>query len=95
MEGGGTGGAGTGAAGIPAPTKREILDFCDGVIARWEKDPSKDGRHVIAMVAVRAGVAWTPDETIRAIWGEIVRWAAEARGAGAAGPGAGGPAGGP
>ena len=58
-------------------TKQEILDFCDGVIEKWENDPSKDARHVFAMNAVKTSILWTEEDTIKEIWNEIIHWVFE------------------
>ncbi len=60
-----------------ALTKQEILDFCDEVIERWGSDPGKDTRHVFAMNAVKTSVLWTEEDTLKEIWGEIIRWVFE------------------
>ena len=56
-------------------TKQEILEFCDRILAQWNKDPSKDSKHIFAMNAVKTSVLWTDEETLREIWGEILKWA--------------------
>ena len=58
-----------------ALTKEEILDFCDRIIAKWEKDPSKNPKHIFAMNAVKTSVLWTEEDTIKEIWKEIFKWA--------------------
>ncbi len=58
-------------------TKPEIVGFCDRVLARWGKEPAKNAHGIMAMNAVRAGVMWTDDESLKAIWGEIVKWSFE------------------
>ena len=58
-------------------TKQEILDFCDEVLAKWEKDPSKDTRHIFAMNAVKTSILWTEEDTIKEIWNEIIHWVFE------------------
>ena len=58
-------------------TKQEILDFCDGVIAKWESDSSKDARHIFAMNAVKTSILWTEEDTIKEIWDEIIHWVFE------------------
>ena len=58
-----------------ALTKEEILDFCDRILAKWEKDPTKNPRHIFAMNAVKTSVLWTEEDTIKEIWKEIFKWA--------------------
>ena len=60
-----------------ALTKREILDFCDRVLKKWNKNPTKNANNILAMTAVRASVLWTDDESLKAIWGEIISWTFE------------------
>ena len=57
-----------------ALSKAEILAFCDRVLKKWTEDPSKNAQNILAMNAVRASVAWTDEETLKAVWGEITRW---------------------
>ena len=57
-----------------ALSKPEILEFCDRVIKKWSEDPSKNAKNILAMNAVKASVAWTDEETLKAVWGEITGW---------------------
>ena len=58
-------------------TKEDILDFCDGIIARWQRDPSITNQNFLSMCSVRASVSLTDDESLKAIWNEILRWTFE------------------
>ncbi|KAF6244753.1 hypothetical protein [Nitrosopumilus sp. b2] len=58
-------------------TKSEILEFCDRVIKKWNKNPSKNAKNIIAMTAVKTSVLWTDDESLKAIWNEIIAWTFE------------------
>ena len=58
-------------------TKNEILEFCDRVIEKWNKTPDKNTNNILAMTAVKASVVWTDDESLKAIWGEIISWVFE------------------
>ena len=58
-------------------TKSQILEFCDRVIEKWNKKPSKNAKNILAMNAVKASVVWTDDESLKAIWGEILNWTFE------------------
>ena len=58
-------------------TKKEILEFCDKVLAKWNKNPTKNAQNIIAMNAVRMSVLWTEDDQLKAIWAEILKWAFE------------------
>ena len=58
-------------------TKDQILEFCDRVIEKWNKKPSKNAKNILAMNAVKASVVWTDDESLKAIWGEILNWTFE------------------
>ena len=60
-----------------ALSKSEILDFCDRVLKKWNENQTKNANNILAMTAVRASVLWTDDESLRAIWGEIVGWTLE------------------
>ena len=57
-----------------ALSKTEILLFCDRVLEKWSKDPSKNAKNILAMNAVKASVVWTDEETLKAVWGEITAW---------------------
>lgn len=57
-----------------ALSKTEILLFCDRVLEKWSKDPSKNTKNILAMNAVKASVVWTDEETLKAVWGEITEW---------------------
>ncbi|MBS1268953.1 MAG: hypothetical protein MAG458_01689 [Nitrosopumilus sp.] len=58
-------------------TKGEIMEFCDRVIEKWNKNPSENQQNILAMNAVKTGVVWTDDESLKAIWGEIIAWVFE------------------
>ena len=60
-----------------ALTKKEILDFCDRVIEKWNAPPVKNTNNILAMNAVKTSVLWTDDESLKAIWGEILNWTFE------------------
>ena len=55
-------------------TKNEIMEFCDRVIKKWNKSPSKHAKNILAMNAVKTSVLWTDDESLKAIWSEIIAW---------------------
>jgi len=57
--------------------KQEILEFCDRVLEKWNKHPTKNAKNILAMSAVKASVVWTDDESLRAIWSEILNWTFE------------------
>lgn len=58
-------------------TKSEIIDFCDRVIEKWSKNPQKNSNHIFAMNAVKTSVLWTDEESLKAIWSEILNWSFE------------------
>ncbi|MCA9811590.1 MAG: hypothetical protein KC483_01870 [Nitrosarchaeum sp.] len=58
-------------------TKKEILSFCDRVIEKWEKNSIKNANNILAMNSVKASVFWTDDESLKAIWREILNWTFE------------------
>ena len=60
-----------------ALNKFEILEFCDRVLKKWNKNPTKNTNNIIAMTAVRTSVLWTDDQSLKAIWGEIIGWTFE------------------
>ncbi len=58
-----------------ALSKQEIVDFCDSILDKWADDPTKNAKHLFAMNAVKTSVLWTDEDTLKEIWGEILRWA--------------------
>lgn len=58
-------------------SKDEILQFCDSVLERWVKDKKKTPQQIFAMNAVRTSVYLTDDESLKAIWSEILKWTNE------------------
>lgn len=58
-------------------TKSEILDFCDRVLKKWNKNPTKNANNILAMNAVKTSIIWTDDESLKAIWSEILAWTFE------------------
>lgn len=60
-----------------ALSKAEILAFCDRVLKKWSEDPDRNARNILAMNAVRTSVAWTDEETLKAVWSEIITWTHE------------------
>lgn len=57
--------------------KKDILDFCDRVLERWQNEPltSNMTKNIAAMMGVRTAVYFTDDESLKAIWSEIIQWA--------------------
>ena len=55
-------------------SKTEILEFCDRVIRKWSKNPTKNANNLLAINAVKTSVLWTDDESLKAIWSEIIAW---------------------
>ncbi len=58
-------------------TKPEILEFCDRVLKKWNKKPTENAQNILAMTAVKTSIMWTDDESLKAIWGEILSWTFE------------------
>jgi len=58
-------------------SKKEILEFCDNVLDKWKKESKVNSRNILAMTAVRTSVFWTDDESLKAIWSEILKWTFE------------------
>jgi hypothetical protein len=56
--------------------KKDILEFCERVLADWQKKPltTEMTRNITAMVAVKTAVYFTDEESLKAIWSEIVKW---------------------
>jgi len=60
-----------------ALTKKDILEFCDRVLEKWAENPSKNTSKILAMNAVKTSIVWTDDESLKAIWDEIISWTFE------------------
>jgi len=58
-------------------TKPEILEFCDRVLKKWNKNPADNANNILAMNAVKTSILWTDDESLKAIWSEIIAWTFE------------------
>ena len=58
-------------------SKSEILEFCDRVLLKWNKNPTKNANNILAMNAVKTSIVWTDDESLRSIWSEILNWTFE------------------
>ena len=58
-------------------TKPEILEFCDRVLKKWNKNPTKNANSILAMTAVKTSIVWTDDDSLKAIWSEILNWTFE------------------
>lgn len=56
--------------------KKDIIDFCDKVLARWQKEPLTPDmtKNIAAMIGVKTAVYFTDDESLKAIWSEIIKW---------------------
>ena len=46
-------------------------------MAKWGKNPGNNANHILAMNAVKTSVMWTDDESLKAIWSEIIAWTFE------------------
>lgn len=57
-----------------ALSKNDILEFCDRVLKKWQQDPAQNSRNIPAMFAVRTGVLFSDEESLKAIWSEIISW---------------------
>jgi len=57
-----------------ALSKNDIIEFCDRVLKNWQKDPAKNVRNIPAMIAVRTSVFFSDEQSLQAIWSEIISW---------------------
>jgi hypothetical protein len=58
-------------------SQNQILEFCDKVITKWKGDPNQKRSNIVAMTAVRNSVYWSDEESLKAIWSEILKWTFE------------------
>ena len=42
-------------------SKQDIVDFCDRVLDKWNKDPTTYSKHIFAMNAVKTSVYFTDE----------------------------------
>ena len=54
-----------------------FLGFCDRILEKWNKNPTPNANHILAMNAVKTAVLWTNDESLKVIWSEIIGWTFE------------------
>ncbi len=57
--------------------KKDILDFCDRIVKKWEEDETKDINDIFAVNMFKLNTYWTNDESISAIWKEVLQWSFE------------------
>lgn len=57
-----------------ALSKNDILQFCDRVLKKWQQDPMQNTRNIPAMFAVRTGILFSDEASLKAIWSEIISW---------------------
>lgn len=55
-------------------SKPDILAFCDRILEKWSKDAETNALNIMAMNAIKTSVIWTDEQTLKAVWGEIVEW---------------------
>lgn len=58
-------------------SQNQILEFCDKVLTKWKGDPNQNRSNIVAMTAVRNSVYWSDEESLKAIWSEILKWTFE------------------
>ncbi len=58
-------------------SQNQILEFCDKVLTKWKGDPNQKRSNIVAMNGVRTSVYWTDEESLKAIWSEILKWTFE------------------
>ena len=58
-------------------SQNQILEFCDRVLTKWKGDPNQKQSNIVAMTAVRNSVYWSDEESLKAIWSEILKWTFE------------------
>ncbi len=58
-------------------SQNQILEFCDKVLTKWKGDPNQKRSNILAMTAVRNSVYWSDEESLKAIWSEILKWTFE------------------
>ncbi|MDE1764100.1 MAG: hypothetical protein KGH88_07625 [Thaumarchaeota archaeon] len=51
-----------------------MLEFCDRVLKKWQQDPTQNTRNIPAMFAVRTGIFFSDEASLKAIWSEIISW---------------------
>lgn len=55
--------------------KKDVLEFCDKVLESWQKSSTTaNAKNIAAMLAVRTSVYFTDEDSLKAIWNEIIKW---------------------
>ena len=55
-------------------SKKEILGFCNRVLAEWKKNPKENWQYLIAMQLMKTGISATPENVLIEIWRKILSW---------------------
>ena len=43
-------------------------------LKKWNESPAINTNNILAMTAVKTSVVWTDDDSLKAIWNEILKW---------------------
>ena len=53
-------------------TKSDVLELFDGISQRWKKNKKDNWKFLASLEMMKAGVHMTGEDTIKAIWSEIL-----------------------
>jgi len=54
-------------------SKEDVLDLLGGIEARWSKNKKSNWKLLLSLEGMKVYIRMSSDETIRAIWSEIVK----------------------
>lgn len=53
-------------------TKEQITDVIDAIVKVWRREPLKNAKLIISMVALRGAIAIVPDSILQEIWHKVM-----------------------
>ena len=54
-------------------SKLDVLDLLDGIETRWKKNKKDNWKLLLSLEGMKVYIRMSSDETIKAIWSEIVK----------------------
>ena len=54
-------------------TKQDVLQMLDSIEDRWKKNKKNNWKLILSINGMKAYISFSSDETIKAIWSEIVK----------------------
>ncbi len=54
-------------------TKQDVLEMLENIQKRWEQNKKNNWKLILSITGMKAYISFSSDETIKAIWSEIVK----------------------